>query len=241
MFESMTSTRSFLLGYGAGKGAGGGGGTLNLLPYINSYKALFNNDTLPSVVRLDFAGIDFTGKTDFSNVFNYASGVETLTIANLVSDLTTLNFGSAFWACTAKTIIFENCDFAPSNMAYMFRQAANLEEIKGEIDFSNETNSSNLSYIFYADARLKEVRFKPNTLSVSLAFDNNIPLSNDSLVSVANGLVAGAESATLNLGADKKATAQSLMGTNNNGTFVADPGGTLSLADFITNVKGWTL
>ena len=74
-------------------------------------------------------------------------------------------------------------------------------------------------------------------------------LDNDSLVSLANGL---SDTVALNvtLTSANKTTAQSITGTisqvtdadsNTYDFFTADENGTVTLMDFITNTKGWTV
>lgn len=104
---------------------------------------------------------------------------------------------------------------------------------------------------------LKNITCKPNTLGQldMVASNRNwwnlsaSPLLTDaSLCQIANALCATYTS-TLTLHATPKARCQTLMGTvssvtDDTGTynfFTADANGTVSLADFITTTKGWTL
>ena len=104
---------------------------------------------------------------------------------------------------------------------------------------------------------LKNITCKPNTLGqLDMVASNrnwwNLSqsslLTDDSLCQIANALCATYTS-TLTLHATPKARCQSLMGTvssvtDDTGTydfFTQDASGTVSLADFITQMKGWTL
>ena len=68
-------------------------------------------------------------------------------------------------------------------------------------------------------------------------------LTTDSLISIANGLVAG--NYTLTLHATSKTNCDTIMGyvdnTKGYDVFVADESGTVTLSEFITVTKGWSL
>ena len=104
---------------------------------------------------------------------------------------------------------------------------------------------------------LKNVTCKPNTLGqLDMIASNrnwwNLSgsdlLTDASLCQIANALCA-THTSTLTLHATPKARCSTLMGTvssvtDDTGTydfFTADANGTVTLADFITNTKGWTL
>ena len=104
---------------------------------------------------------------------------------------------------------------------------------------------------------LENVTVKPNTLGQLdmidqnknwLGFPQSSLLTDASLVSIANGLCA-AHTSKLQLHATPKARCSALMGTvsqvtDSSGTydfFTQDANGTVTLADFITTTKGWTL
>jgi len=92
-----------------------------------------------------------------------------------------------------------------------------------------------------------EIRFVENDLSASANVQGQ-NLSNDSIVSLANAL-ASATGVTLTLHANAKTKCNAITGYSESVTvddvtydrFVADENGTLTLMDFITNVKGWTV
>lgn len=92
-----------------------------------------------------------------------------------------------------------------------------------------------------------EIRFVENDVSVSANVQGQ-NLSNDSLVSLANAL-ASATGVTLTLHANAKTKCNAITGYSESVTvddvtydrFVADENGTVTLMDFITNTKGWTV
>jgi hypothetical protein len=85
---------------------------------------------------------------------------------------------------------------------YCFRWAETLEIIDGTpLDFSSATNVSNT---FYGCMVLKEVRFAPNSLKLSLSLSNSNLLSADSIQSIIDGLadLTGQPAQTLDFHAD---------------------------------------
>ena len=90
---------------------------------------------------------------------------------------------------------------------------------------------------------LKEVRFAPSSLKMSsISIDNahTAAFSDDTWVSFANALYS-ATAGTFGIGATAQATIAAIMGTVSDGVFTKDASGSVSLSDFITTTKGWTL
>ena len=106
------------------------------------------------------------------------------------------------------------------------------------LDFTKMSRWTNTINI----AKLKEIRFAPNTLSVSptIAGDRSNMFSDETWISFANCFNGGV-SGTATIGSDAISTISSIKGNVVNGLFVADENGTTTLEDFITTVKGWTL
>lgn len=124
---------------------------------------------------------------------------------------------------------------------YILDYDANIQILDALFDFTSCTTDQNLCLSGSA-ALITEMRFKENTASVSINISKigNGNMTDTTLISVANCLVAGVAK-TLSLHATSKARCSSIMGNNVDGLFVADENGTMSLVDFITTVKGWTL
>lgn len=206
--------------------------------YATHLSNLFRNATLPETAEVDLDG--FLSLFDFANMFTATSGAKTIRIKNYVSRASNVILaGMFYYNNVVERIEFVNCEFAPQNFSEFCRTAGKLEEIVGELDFSNTTN---VNHIFNGASKLREVRFKANTLKISMAYINASPLLSDaSLISIANGLSGSVTGQSITLHATPKARCSAIMGVNSNGTFVTSDSGTLSLADFITTVKGWTL
>ena len=134
-----------------------------------------------------------------------------------------------------KKIVFTNGGVILNNPSYLLQSSA-VETIIGELDLSQSTSVN-----VFADAdNLKDVTIKASTIIVNVTCPSTV-LTDVSVVSMANGLSETVTGKTITLNATVRARCSTLMGTNDNGTFVASASGTLSLADFITTVKGWTL
>lgn len=99
------------------------------------------------------------------------------------------------------------------------------------------TNTNN--FLFNCPV-LETIFFQNNTTTISFTIANGTALSDASLVSCANGL-SDTVSQTLTTSADQKTSINSIVGTVTDGAFTADANGTVTLMDFITNTKGWTV
>jgi len=116
------------------------------------------------------------------------------------------------------------------------------------------TSVTNNNYgAFSQDNSLNEIYFVPNKTTGAMSFNIYNVFVDDTLVSIANAM--NAESAnTLTLGTTSKARLSAIVGTVSQKTyneytdteetydfFTADESGTVTLMDFITNTKGWTV
>lgn len=117
-----------------------------------------------------------------------------------------------------------------------------FEELNIVFDFSSCTDAISVRLMDSSyNTKVTKMRFVPNTLAFTSSYAQWRALDADSLISLANCLRADVTGQTLTLYSTQLSLCSSTMGNNDNGTFVADENGTMSLADFITNVKGWTL
>lgn len=132
-------------------------------------------------------------------------------------------------------------DLKIASAKYFLYDNNTLVEITGgAFDFS-EASYVNSTTIYGANQPLTTISFVRNSIKVSFQIGTQQYLNAGSLVSIANGLDGSVTGQTLTLHATPKATCQTLMGTVMDGLFTADASGTVTLADFITTVKGWTL
>lgn len=123
-------------------------------------------------------------------------------------------------------------------------QRSRVGVIDADIDFSSITSAGGIDNMFNVTSLLTSVRFVPNTLGVSLNFGVGNNINNASLVSLANCLKNNV-TATLTLPTSIETRVESIMGTVTTvegvNTFIADASGTVTLSDFITTIKGWSL
>lgn len=75
--------------------------------------------------------------------------------------------------------------------------------------------------------------------SLNMDFSASILLTDESLVNIANALPSASK--TLTLSADAKTRCAAIMGTVTNGVFTVDASGAVTLTNFITTTKGWTI
>lgn len=217
------------------------GGGFNFARYAFSCYRLFRNSVFSSDVYLDFTGN--TTVDNLQEMFAGAKGFTKITIKGL--SLVGKSMASSFYGyneSSLQTIEFIDCNIAPTAMGSLFRSNPNLTNVIGEIDLSNATN---VNYFFDASVNIHEVRFKENSISINLAdltrFNRPTAFSDDTLVSIANGLNPNVSGNTIDLHANMVTRCGTLIGNNDNGMFIADANGTMTLADFITTIKGWTL
>lgn len=143
------------------------------------------------------------------------------------------------------------------NVVYGGQYVPDLETVIG-LNFSLCGGANyRVGQTFLQCTQLKHVTLKPNCLGQLdligqnynwLTFQNSPLLTDASLISIANGLCATYTS-KLVLHNTSKARCQEIAGivsqvTDDTGTydsFAADAGGTVTLSDFITQTKGWTI
>lgn len=165
-----------------------------------------------------------------------------------VNSLTSLSYAFAYINVKKITIRADFSDL--SSLYHSFRENSNLEIIDATLDLTKCTNTSYLYGTFFGCSALREIRFKPNTLAINNGgiFSGCNSLSDETLLSIANCLKDGLVK-TLTLPTSKKTRCGQIIGNVSQVTedeitynfFTADESGTITLAQFITQTKGWTL
>lgn len=208
-------------GYGQGE---------NWLKTVRSLYYLFNGVNFPETLVLDFEGNTISKSSEYfmANV----TGVKYLTIKNL--NIVNVSMQGSFNGGSEEVITFENCVIQPARANRLF-SSPNLITVNGEIDMSLSTGGDSLYY----SRVLEDIRYKKNSIGVEFTVQGAYKLSDASLISIANALN---DSVSKRLtGTSSTPNINTIIGNNVDGLFVADASGTMSLADFITTVKGWTL
>ena len=212
-------------GYGQGE---------NWLKAVRCLYNLFNGVEFSETQILDFEGNTppRTAEYFMANV----TGVKYLTIKNL--NLVGINMSYSFNSGSEEVITFENCIIQPSKANRLFG-SSKLKTIIGEIDMSLCTSGGDT---LYYSRVLEDVRFKKDTIGVDFSLWGATMLSQDSCISISNALDStNPHTLSMESSGTTKTKFNSILGVNNDGVFVADIQGTMTLADFVTNVKGWTL
>ena len=178
----------------------------------------FGEDYLPLVSSVAFKDLNVFGKSEVEvtliNPF-VINGIFSTNVLNTTVEKLTFNVGNKppqasaiFYAqkadSTLKHIVF-NVDISEAtNIASSFYLLYALEVIEGiPFDFSSATNVVNT---FGQCRALREVRFKPSTLKISLNLAQSSQLSEASIKSIIDGLadLTGLETQTLKLHANVK-------------------------------------
>lgn len=229
-----------IVSYLMGKGVGGGTGSsdytitttkynlaeisnIDFSPKIDKFSVIATNDTYPNFQAAGF--------------FSYITGVNEVELTTAQKPKTAAYFGrlSDYEKITIHTS-FDQC----TDLQWFCGVCPNLKEILGEpLDFSANTAAFNST--FAGDELLETVRFVPSCINRSLDLYSCPSLSDDSVISIANGLDETATGYSLRLYTTQKTRCGLIVGVVSSGLFVQDDAGTMTLTDFITTVKGWTL
>lgn len=124
-----------------------------------------------------------------------------------------------------------------------------LETINGDIDFTSATNVDSFATTS-GNSEVQNLSFVSNTLRLSISFSTCNQLTNASILSLANCLVIGSQTLTLHSTikdlCDSTYVTYSQV-TDDTGTYdfatlaEATDEGAITLMNFITQVKGWTV
>ena len=205
-------------------------------PFAQMYTGanLFTSAVLPENLTIDFEGN--TVMQSMNSMFRLCTGLKNLTLKNLNPSIAA-PIETIFGWSSLETVTFDNCNIAPRSIAGWVRNS-NIRHVYGEIDMSS-CNSATV-FVFQCP-NLETFSFKPNTINTAIQAIQNCPLSDDSLISLGNGLVQGASKSMSGVDNRHKTRMNTILGNNVDGTFIADENGSMSLMDFITTVKGWTV
>ena len=212
----------------------------------------FNGVTsLPDTLALDLSFIK-SGKCVLHQTFRGCTSLKELTL--IVPDGAELSLGLCFFNCSALRKVtmqgeFEHATKETYGGALValgaFAGCSKLEEISsskplGIMYISNQTQYYNP---FYNAAALKEVRFERQIATDDWVFKWSQDLSDATLISVADALSLG--SYTLTLHATAAARCAEIKGREDydgdGECFTAAEDGDITLEDYITSVKGWSI
>lgn len=221
---------------------------IDYFQYATHCNELFSLAQIPDSITLVLPNA-----INLKNMFNEAIGgnIIDLTLNNSVSDLSYfMNHQNNDRLSTVTKLILRGDLSDVTTYQRFARYCSSLIEVDADIDFSSVTNSSYIGYMFYtASTTPLKVRFVPNTLSLNVSTQviNSRVLDDNSLVSFCNCLTA--RNGTVALSSENKRRCASLPGTvsqctDDTGTydfFTADASGNVTLENFVTQTKGWTI
>lgn len=210
-------------------GYGGGEWDEIIAHYVTNAYGLFRDAILPNNTVLDFHDATLVDTTDFLR----RATAENLVIKNLTIIGSMASFARDF---KSNSLTFVDCVLQPTNCSRAF-QATIISVLGTEIDMSNSQTND----IMYYAEKLEDIRFKKSTIHANFTFQNCRSLNSNSLISIANALDENNPSTLSSIPTNIKTLLTDTTGTVVDNVFVANESGTMSLADFITTVKGWTL
>lgn len=204
---------------------------------------LDNNGT-----RTDFSGmfkdcalltelpdLDVSSAVNMTDTFMNCTNLLSPSFASLLQHTNNVKvFNNTFFGCVGLVNIVVNTNSA-EQCVNMFASCSHLKNIL----FNTLSNAVNMTNAFLYCDELTGVQITTtNCIKCDIAFPSS-NLSVASLVSIANAL-NGTVNKSLQLNSYTYILVASIFGHNENGTFVQS-GTELSILDFITNVKGWSV
>ena len=192
-------------GYERGYAAGYAEGR-DIWNYVRSIAGAFQNDTFPTGTNfvLNIPNLSIAANAgSFNYTFRSTTGLESITLKCTTRGVA-MNAHGAFSRCSDLKFLDLsefNTTFGPSTD--VFYSCTSLEEIRGEI----ENTTTNWTLWFASCVKLREVRFKPNSIKGQINLVECSLLSVDSIQSIVDGLadMTGGTSYKLTLHADVKA------------------------------------
>lgn len=211
----------------------------------------YEDKTLPETLELDLSFIG-SGKCVLYQTFRGCTSLKEVTL--IIPDGAELTLGLCFHTCSnLKTVTLQgsfmhataeplpNAQVALGTFAYCKK----IETINSSKPFGVKYISNNTGYYnpFDECVALKEVRFERQVASNDWVFKWSPALSDATLISVANALELGSNALTLH--ATAAARCAEIKGREDydgdGECFTAAEDGDITLENYITNVKGWSI
>lgn len=197
-------------------------GTHDVTDYASAEVNVIGEELIYHATSIQFSNFNAFGKSEVEITLNEPRNLASAFSQNFVKNTTlqslTLNINqtpanmNAIFYCLSahkdeflKKIVFNVDTNNVTAFASAFMNLTALEEIQGTpLDLTNVTNPNG---VFAGCHTLKEVRFKENSINLSISFNNSQLLSSDSIQSIIDGLVdlTGGAGQTLTFHADVKA------------------------------------
>lgn len=215
---------------------------------------LFQGVSLPEKCEFDFSFLPVSedAQVNMSRLFNLAKGVKEIAVTFPSSKKICIGYIFNGVTTIEKVVFKGEFDFTQNPGGGIlgglgaFAMCSNLKTIESTATFGGkeflrkEVTAYNP---FYSCAKLVDVRFTPNSAQQDWVFKWSPNLSDATLVSTANALTVG--SYTLTLHATAYARCAQIKGrvdtSIEEGSFIADENGDITLETYITTNKGWSL
>ena len=195
---------------------------------------MFRNSELPDIVEIDFEN-DYPAS--MQEAFYGATIEEKLVIKNLGHpEDAGISFSGTFRSANISELELVNCNLVPSNVSSMFRDKSITRVTGGKIDMSYCTGSPLESATY-----VQNVEFVADSIHSDFSMYMARSLSVETIVYVANGLNPNVSGCKVDIRYSNLTSKFQTLGNNINGTFMPDENGSMTLQEFITNVKGWTI
>lgn len=181
-----------------GKAEGGGGVTE--LFYATSVASAFAGATFPE--NYEFCA-EFEKNISLYNSFENAQNLKSVKLKNTINGSAVTASGFVRNVRTVETIDFSEYYAKFTSLNYFAQNAVALKHIYGELDLSECT--TNVLWI-QGCSLLEEIRFKADTINISITFQWCANLSSEAIQSIIDGLVTITDGVarTLTLHADVK-------------------------------------
>lgn len=168
-------------------------------------------------------------------------GYRKIRLINLTSAAHSLNAAFAYHgnASAFESIEMDGDLIAGAAGQAVFNSNKSLKSVTGGA--INLSAATTLAIFCSGASALETISFVPSSIKLSIPFTGASHLSQESVISIANGLDGTVTGQTLTLDNVVKTAYGSVTGTVTDGIFAADPAGTVTLTDFISTVKGWTM
>lgn len=163
----------------------------NVVEYAPSLYYVFNKAIFPDNYELT---INCPNATDMRFFIAGSTGLVKLVIKHGSPDLL-VNGQNAFQCKTLEVLDLSEFKAKFNNISGMFNGNIKLTEIKGVLDLSEATSTNNL--IFNSCYVLEEVRFKANSIKITISFASSSQLSVVSIQSIIDGLATITEAQTI--------------------------------------------
>lgn len=199
-------------GYEKGKADGGGGE--NPYQYATSFYNHFRNAVFPDGYELS---LNVPNVSDLYSAFNGVKGIKKVVLKGN-TNAKALSCNGCVSGSSIEEFDFTEFNMIPTTLQNFCNGAKQLKKLIGVIDMSSCTYAA---YAFPDSTVFTEIRFKENTIGVSISFAYCSKLSAESVQSIFDGLATVETAQTLTLHGNVKILQSQVDSANAKGWTVA--------------------